>query len=162
METMGPRVSAASGIAASFRVKHKGDKFGGNGPLFAGALSDIFSRDIHATYIGAIGKEEVLPLFTDALKDKMDNLYTLAEPAISDCLEFSDGKIMLNDLSSCADITWERLLNKVGTENLDELLQKSDFIGAVNWGKLQNAGEIWKNLALRLKSLGVAEKKVHL
>lgn len=161
MEDMGPRVSAASGIAASFRVKDKGDKFGGNGPLFAGALSGIFRKEIDLTYIGAIGKEEVTPLFKEALEDKVSRLFTLAEPAHSNCLEFTDGKIMLNDLSSCAEVTWERLLEVVGLKTLDKLLKQSDYIGAVNWGKLENVGLVWKNLALRLKELGVEAKKVH-
>lgn len=161
MESFGPRVLAAAGIAASFRVKNKGDKFGGNGPLFAGALSDIFERRIELSYIGAIGKDKVSPLFERALKDKVDNIYTLAEPAHSDCMEFTDGKIMLNDLSSCAEVTWERLLEVMGSEKLDEYLKKTDYIGAVNWGKLENVGEIWKNIALRLSELKVPEKKVH-
>ena len=39
-------------------------------------------------------------------------------------------------------------------------LLKSRFIGAVNWGKLPHVGTIWKNLALRLKELGVPAKQV--
>jgi ketohexokinase len=161
METFGPRVAAAAGIAASYRVKNKGDKFGGNGPLFAGALSDIFERKIDLSYIGAIGKDEVTPLFQNALKDKVDNLYTLAEPAHSDCLEFTDGKIMLNDLSSCAEVTWDRLIEVIGSEKLDDHLRKADYIGAVNWGKLENVGEIWKNISIRLSELAVPPKKTH-
>jgi hypothetical protein len=161
MADFGPRVSAAAGIAASYRVKHKGDKFGGNGPLFAGALSDIFRRDIELSYIGGIGKDEVSPLFRKALEEKVDKLYTLADPAHSDCLEFSDGKIMLNDLSSCAEITWERLLEVMSQEKLDNHLKKADYIGAVNWGKLVNVGDIWKNISLRLTELNVPAKKVH-
>ena len=161
MESFGPRVLAASGIAASFRVKNKGDKFGGNGPLFAGALSYIFERKINLSYIGAIGKDEVTPLFKKALENKVDTIYTLAEPAHSDCLEFTDGKIMLNDLSSCAEVTWDRLIEVIGSEKLDDHLKKADYIGAVNWGKLENVGEIWKNMSLRLAALDVPKKKVH-
>ncbi|MBB6482264.1 PfkB family carbohydrate kinase [Spirochaeta isovalerica] len=161
MADFGPRVSAAAGIAASYRVKHKGDKFGGNGPLFAGALSDIFRREIELSYIGGIGKDEVSPIFRKALEDKVDNIYTLADPAHSDCLEFTDGKIMLNDLSSCAEITWERLREVMGMEKLDEKLSRADYIGAVNWGKLVNVGEIWENISLRLTELQVPAKKVH-
>ena len=162
MESFGPKVSAAAGIAASYRVNHKGDKFGGNGPLFAGAISDIFEREIDLSYIGAIGKDEVDPLFKDALDDKVDNIYTLAEPAHSDCLEFTDGKIMLNDLSSCDEVTWERLIEVIGEEKLEAHLKKADFIGAVNWGKLKNVGEIWKRFSLKLTALNIPKKKVHI
>lgn len=162
MAVFGPKVSAAAGIAASYKVRHNGDKFGGNGPLFAGAISDMFKRNIDLTYIGAMGKNDVIPLFKDALEDKVDNMYTLAEPAHSDCLEFTDGKIMLGDLSSCAEITWDKLIEVVGEKNLESKLLKADFISAVNWGKLDHVGEIWKNLSLKLAELQVPPKKVHL
>jgi hypothetical protein len=34
MAEFGPKVTAAAGVAASYPVRHLGDKFGGNGPLF--------------------------------------------------------------------------------------------------------------------------------
>jgi hypothetical protein len=160
MAEFGPRVEKAAGIAASYESEHKGDKFGGNGPLIASALSDIFSNQIDITYIGAMGEDEVLPIYKEALEGKIRHLHTLAEPAHSDCLEFEDGKVMLSDMRSCAKITWERLMEKVGEDSLAELLPGCRFIGAVNWGKLPHVGIIWKNLAQRLADLGVPEKEV--
>jgi len=124
MASFGPKVTAVAGIAASYRVRNKGDKFGGNGPLFVSAISDIFKRDIDLSYIGAVGKDEVTPLFQTALKNKVDNIYTLAEPAHSDCLEFTDGKIMLCDLNSCEEVTWERIIKVMGEEVLNNHLKK--------------------------------------
>lgn len=160
MAEFGPKVTAAAGIAASYGAEHKGDKFGGNGPLIASALSDIFSNGIDITYIGAMGADEVLPIYREALEDKIRTLYTLAEPAHSDCLEFEDGKIMLSDMRSCAEITWQRLVEKIGAAPLAELLQQCRFIGAVNWGKLPHVGVIWQNLARQLAELGVPQKQV--
>lgn len=160
MAEFGPKVAAAAGIAASYESEHKGDKFGGNGPLIASALSDIYSNEIDITYIGAMGADEVLPIYRDALEDKIRKLYTLAEPAHSDCLEFEDGKVMLCDMRSCAEITWERLLETIGADQLAEALQDCRFIGAVNWGKLPHVGEIWTNLARQLANMGVPKKEV--
>lgn len=160
MAEFGPKVEKAAGIAASYESEHKGDKFGGNGPLIASALSDIFSNQIDITYIGAMGAEEVLPIYKEALEDKIRTLHTLAEPAHSDCLEFEDGKIMLSDMRSCAEITWERLLEKLGEEQLDEALRDCRFIGAVNWGKLPHVGEIWTKLAQQLAARAVPKKEV--
>jgi len=162
MAEFGPKVAAAAGIAASYGVEHKGDKFGGNGPLIASALSDIFANGIDITYIGAMGTGEVLPIYREALAHKIRRLYTLADPAHSDCLEFEDGKIMLSDMRSCAEITWPRLLETIGAAPLAELLQDCRFIGAVNWGKLPHVGEIWHNLARQLADLGVPQKQVAL
>jgi hypothetical protein len=160
MAEFGPKVAAAAGVAASYPARHLGDKFGGNGPLFAAALNDIYAGKIEITYIGALGHPDVLPIFQAALGDKTRRLYTLGRAAQTTCLEFTDGKIMLNDMSACTEVTWDRLLACVGPAALDEALKSARFIGAVNWGKLPQAGEIWSNLAARLAQLGVPAKRV--
>ena len=160
MAEFGPKVAAAAGIAASYPSRHLGDKFGGNGPLFAAAMQDIHAGAIDVTYIGAMGRGEVLPIYQDALGGKMKRLFTLAAPAHTTCLEFTDGKVMLCDMAACGDVTWERLLECVGQSTLDAELKAASYISAVNWGKLPHAGAIWSNLAARLAALGVPAKKV--
>lgn len=162
MAEFGSKVAAAAGIAASYPARHQGDKFGGNGPLFTAAMHDIHAGQIDVTYIGAMGAIEVLPIYQDALGGKTKRLFTLAPPAHSTCLEFSDGKVMLCDLAPCGEITWDRLLERVGEAVLDEELREADFISAVNWGKLPHAGQIWSNLANRLAELGRSAKEVFL
>jgi hypothetical protein len=160
MEEFGPKVAAAAGIAASYSVQHQGDKFGGNGPLFATALHDLFDGKAEVNYIGALGKEEVEPIFADALESKTKKLFTLAPPAHSDCLEFSDGKIMLGDFDACDEITLNRMLEVMGQEEIDAQLQSCDFISAVNWGKLPYVGDIWSYLASRSAELSRSPKEI--
>ena len=160
MAEFGPKVAAASGIAASYPVWHLGDKFGGNGPLFAAALNDIHAGKIDVTYIGAMGRGEVLPIYQEVLGGKTKRLYTLAPPAHTTCLEFTDGKVMLCDMAACAEVTWERVLECVGQSALDAELKAAAFVSAVNWGKLPHAGPIWSNLAARLAELGRPAKEV--
>ncbi len=160
MAEFGPSVTRAAGISTSCTVRRQGLKFGGNGPLIAAALHDVFGGGISVSYIGALGRDEIQPIFREALGGKMEQLYSLADPATSDCLEFTDGKIMLSDLRSCAEITWERLIECLGAEKLDALLKDCRFVGAVNWGKLVNVGGIWENIAKRLGELGVPKKQV--
>jgi hypothetical protein len=160
MAEFGPKVAAAAGIAASYQVQHLGDKFGGNGPLFAAALNDIHAGAIDIIYLGAMGSGAVMPIFQDALGGKTKRLHTLCSAAQTTCLEFTDGKIMLNDMGPCSEVTWERLLECVGQSALDEDLRAASFISAVNWGKLPHAGPIWSNLSARLADLGVPAKKV--
>ena len=160
MAGFGPKVAAAAGISASYPARHLGDKFGGNGPLFAAAMHDIHAGAIDVTYIGAMGRGEVLPIYQDALGGKMKRLFTLAAPAHTTCLEFTDGKVMLCDMAACGEVTWERLLECVGQPALDAELLAARFISAVNWGKLPHAGTIWSQLAERLAALGVPAKHV--
>jgi hypothetical protein len=160
MAEFGPKVAAAAGIAASYPARQLGAKFGGNGPLFAAALNDIHGGAIDVTYIGAMGRGEVLPIYQEALGGKTKRLYTLAPPAHTTCLEFTDGKVMLCDMDACAEVTWERVLECVGQPALDAELKAASFIGAVNWGKLPHAGPIWSNLAARLAQLRRPAKEV--
>jgi len=160
MAEFGPKVTAAAGIAASYPARHEGDKFGGNGPLFAAAINDIHVGAIDVTYIGALGRGEVLPIFQAALGNKTKRLHTIAAAAITTCLEFTDGKVMLNDMAACGEVTWEGLLECIGQAVLDEELKAARFISAVNWGKLPHAGPIWSNLAARLAELGMPAKEV--
>lgn len=160
MAEFGPKVAAAAGIAASYSVDHQGDKFGGNGPLFAAAIHDIFDATANVTYIGGIGDGDVEPIFQEALGEKLSRLVPIAASAHSDCLEFTDGKIMLGDFDACGDVTLDNLLNVLGEKGLDDLLKEADFISAVNWGKLPHVGEIWSTFANRLKELGREAKSV--
>jgi hypothetical protein len=160
MAEFGPKVEAAAGIAASYAVDHQGDKFGGNGPLFAAALSDIFSGDTDLTYIGGIGDGEVEPIFAEALDGKASRLVPIAASAHSDCLEFTDGKIMLGDFTSCGDVTLDNLLAALGEDGLDDLVRKASYVSAVNWGKLPEVGEIWSHLAVRLNAVGHPPKSI--
>lgn len=160
MEDFATCVSKAAGVSASYRAKHLGAKFGGNGPLFVTALHGIENGKIDLSYIGALGKDGVLPIFKEAMDDKIQRLYSLAEPAHTNCLEFRDGKIMLNDSQSCDDIHWDRLIACIGAEQFDALLQKASFVAAVNWGKLNNVSSIWENIIVRLKALNSPAKDV--
>jgi hypothetical protein len=160
MAAFGPKVAAAAGIATSVPVRHEGDRFGGNGPLLASALHDIWSGHVSTTYIGALGSEGVLPIFGNALEAKTKRLVSLADPAHSDCLEFRDGKVMLSDMRACADVSLERLAERMDPADLDAELLGADFIAAVNWGKLPAVGGIWKHLASRIRELGRKPKEV--
>ena len=160
MAEFGPKVAAAAGVATSYPARCLGNKFGGNGPLLTAALSDIHKGAIDITYIGALGQEQILPIFEDALGAKTKRLHTLGDPATTTCLEFDDGKVMLSDMGPCSGITWDRLMVKVGQSTLDEILKTARFIGALNWGKIPNAAPIWSALAERLSELGVLPKSV--
>lgn len=160
MEAFGKKVTDAAGIAASYSVNHEGDKFGGNGPLFAAAYNDLYEGKVEVSYIGGVGEGSVEPLFLEGLEDKMHRIYTLCAPAHSDCLEFTDGKIMLGDFDACEEVTLEKMLEVMGSDTLDEHLKTCHFISAVNWGKLPNVGDIWSYLAKRSGELGRSEKEV--
>lgn len=149
MAEFGPKIAQAAGIAASYSVTHEGDRFGGNGPLFVSALHDLFGGHIDLRYAGGVGVAEMEPLFAEALESRLKAVYPMAPPAHTDCLEFTDGKVMLNDFGPCGEITLARLLEVMGETEYQTIVDESDFFVAVNWGKLPHVGEIWADIADR-------------
>ena len=110
--------------------------------------------------MGALGKDAVLPIFEVAFHGKVKHLYSFADPATSDCLEFTDGKVMLSDLHNCKTVTWEQMLAVIGLDVLQNIIDQVGFVVAVNWGKVVYAGELWKKLAELIKSTKSASKKI--
>lgn len=159
MAEFGPNVTKAAGIATSAEVKRMGQKYGGNGPLLAVALNNLFRGKIHLDYMGALGKDAVLPIFEAAFRGKVHHLYSFADPATSDCLEFTDGKVMLSDLHNCKTVTWEQMLAVIGLEPLKKIIEQVDFVAAVNWGKVVYAGELWQKLSDLIKTTKSAQGK---
>jgi hypothetical protein len=153
MADFGPKVAKAAGIATSAEVKRLGQKYGGNGPLLTVALSNLFRNNIHLDYIGALGKDSILPIFKNALEGKVHQLYSFADPSTSDCLEFTDGKVMLSDLHNCSTVTWEQMVEVMGMELIQTLVSQADFVVAVNWGKVIHAGKLWIKMAELIKTL---------
>ncbi len=149
MAEFGPKVAQAAGIAASYSVTHEGDRFGGNGPLFVSALHDLFGGHIDLRYAGGVGADEMEPLFAEALEPRLTAVYPMAPPAQTDCLEFTDGKVMLNDFGPCGEITLSRLIEVMGEAEYQRVVDDADFFVAVNWGKLPNVGDIWADIANR-------------
>src|SRR5262249_42551420 len=85
------RVGAAAGKSTNIELVVKEDRFGGNGPLMAGALGRL---GMPTTYIGAVGHEDnpgVLHPLYEELGNRCREVIPVAPPAHTDALEFDDG-----------------------------------------------------------------------
>lgn len=143
MSSFGPAVEKAAGIATSAVVEHQGEQMGGNGPLLTSALGTLSKGfgDLH--YMGALGLPDIHPLYQENFQSKVTSMLSFADPSRSDCLEFTDGKVMLSDFKPGDDITWDNMLKELGEEKVFALLKKADFLVSVNWGKVPHATDLW-------------------
>jgi sugar/nucleoside kinase (ribokinase family) len=98
IETIGQfamRAAAAAGKSTNMEMVEKERRFGGNGPLMAGALG---RAGLQVTYIGAVGRPEaprqLHPIYEE-FAARCQLVVPVAPPATTDALEFEDGKIML-------------------------------------------------------------------
>ncbi|MCC7388751.1 MAG: hypothetical protein IT431_08265 [Phycisphaerales bacterium] len=140
------RVAAAAGKSANIELVVEEDRFGGNGPLYAGALGRL---GMPTTYLGAVGKDdasrELLPIY-EPFAARCEEVVPLAAPAHTDALEFEDGKIMLGKTAPVQAVTWERLVERVGLEGLRARCARSRLIGIVNWTLCGGVQGIWEGL----------------
>jgi sugar/nucleoside kinase (ribokinase family) len=137
------RIDAAAGESSNFELVVRKRKLGGNGPIMANALA---AMGLRVTYIGTVGGNSagtaVEPVFAEFARRA--TLIPLAPPAHTTALEFSDGKLMLGDLAPLSDVTWERLVEKVGAAQLRRLFEESSLLGLVNWTMLPHLTAIWR------------------
>lgn len=141
------RCAAAAGRSTNIERVVDEDRFGGNGPLMAGALASL---GCDVTYLGAIGATDIarepLPLFAP-FASRCRDVVCLGAPGHTIALEFADGKLMLNETSSVQRVTWERLIERVGLDRFRAMLDGAAILGIVNWSLCAGVEGIWLALA---------------
>lgn len=137
MTEFAQRVGAAAGKSTNIETVLSEARFGGNGPLFAGALANL---GLSTTYAGAVGTtpephSPLDPTFRP-FAERCARVVTLGPPSTTSCYEFDDGKLMLNDRSNVQAVTWAGVKSAFGQESLIATLGACRLIGLVNWSLL--------------------------
>ncbi|MEO6788840.1 MAG: PfkB family carbohydrate kinase [Chthoniobacteraceae bacterium] len=135
------RIAAASGVSANFEFVPQRVKLGGNGPIMANALLEL---GLGVRYIGTLGKPALHPVFADF--GKRARVFSLAEPAQTDAIEFTDGKLMCSKLENLREANWGNLVRHIPEAKLVRLFAESDLIAMVNWTMLSELTGIFRNL----------------
>lgn len=140
------RVAAAAGKSANMELIVREKRWGGNGPLLAGALASL---GMDVTFVGAVGSEQnhvkINPAYT-SFAQACTRVLSIAVAGRTDAFEFDDGKIMFNHTASIQAVTWRRLTNTLSPDNLVRILRPVRLIGLTNWSLMGSAGEIWQGL----------------
>ncbi len=140
------RCAAAAGKSTNIEQVLLEERFGGNGPLMAGALGQL---GVPVTFIGAVARsdasDDVHPVFVDFAR-RCRAVVAIGEPSFTDALEFDDGKLMFNNTRAVQAVTWERVVARVGIEPLVQIVDASVLLGVVNWSLLGGVPGIWRGL----------------
>lgn len=123
----GARISAASGKSADIDLHLIRRGLGGNAPLMAAAMA---CQDQKVDLIGSLGVPTLHPCFQEL--PALVTSYSYADPNQTIALEFNDGKIMMGDVSSSSQISWQQLVESVGEEKIRDLVLRADLIGILN------------------------------
>lgn len=140
----GDKILKAAGESANIELFQRMEKLGGNGPIMANAVA---TAGVGVQYIGALG-EPVHPVF-NAFAERTKAV-TLCEPGITNALEFEDGKIMLGLTTSMEQITYDRMIQKMGEGALIDAFNRADLVSLVNWTMIPNMTSIFEDLLSRL------------
>ncbi len=96
------------------------------------------------TYIGNVGHPQLHPAFEEF--GRRATVFSVAEPATTDALEFNDGKLMLGKRKPLHEITWDKLVERIGRDKLIAVLAESQLIGLQNWTMLPAMDDIWQHV----------------
>lgn len=136
------RIGRAAGLSGNLELVTKYAKLGGNGPIMANAM---LGAGCAVSYAGCIGRPAVHPVFADMVA-RCRAVYSLAEPGVTDALEFRDGKLMVGKHQSLKEVTWERLIEVAGRDGLRASWESSQLVALTNWTMLPYQTDIWKKL----------------
>lgn len=135
----GARVTDKAGQSSNYELVVKQEKLGGNGPIMANAL---LQGGAAVTYVGALGRPAPHPVFTDFAARA--TVYSVAEPGLTDALEFNDGKLMLGKYQSISGLDRDAVEGAMGADAFARVVRESRLIGATNWTMLNNIESVWE------------------
>lgn len=136
IDALSRRIAAAAGRSANIELVEVERRFGGNGPLLAGALGALGAG---VTYIGCVGDDAMkdpparVHAAFESFAGRCSRVLPVATPAVTHALEFGDGKIMFNMPQAIQGVTWSTLMRDLGRETIVEAVCDADLIGVVNW-----------------------------
>jgi hypothetical protein len=134
------RIGKAAGLSTNIEWVVDQQKIGGNGPIMTNAL---LSHRVNVTYVGALGFPTLNPVFQPIAKSA--TVISIENPGISDAVEFFDGKIIMGRMNF-DNMTYQRLIDTYGEENLFNQLETCDLFASVNWSMLPTMTALWEDL----------------
>lgn len=132
------RLAAAAGKSTNIEFVPQLTKLGGNGPIMANALA---SMGLKVTYLGNLGYPTLHPVFGEFARQA--EVHSIAQPGLTDAIEFEDGKVMLGKHAYLKDVNWENITARFGREKFAAKFSSADLVGFVNWTMLTNMSDIW-------------------
>lgn len=124
----GELIVKRSGGGVGLEIVHKRRCSGGFTPN-TGRIGAFLG--LKPTIIGLYGKDSIDPAFEEFVDNC--NMISLGDPAVTLVFEFPDGKVLLSDLKSVANLTWQDFIAFFGQAKLEELFTGVDILGLGYW-----------------------------
>jgi len=133
-------IEKMSGLSCSIELDREIRKAGGNSALFANAISEC---GVKTTIVGMYGRNQIADVFSE-LAEKC-KIYSYNENQLAFSLEFADGKIMIAPKVIIEGDIWQKVVDAVGPDDLEQVFAEPDMLALVNWGELDFSTPLWKS-----------------
>ena len=141
IKQFGDYISAKSGSGFSLESEEQLLKLGGNMPIMANAMAQMGTV---VDCVGAFGVPSAHAAFTDM--HPSCTLHSFTNPGFTTAIEFTDGKIMLAQMTDLNNADWEVIKAAIGLQKLREIFSDAGLICLVNWSELDHSNNIWQRL----------------
>ncbi|OOQ61146.1 carbohydrate kinase family protein [Mucilaginibacter pedocola] len=141
IKQFGNYISAKSGSGFSLESEELLLKLGGNMPIMANAMAQA---GVTINCVGAFG----IPSPHTAFAGMHANcaLHSYTNPGFTTAMEFTDGKIMLAQMTDLNHADWDTIKTTVGLSKLREIFADTDLVCLVNWSEPDHSNDMWQGL----------------
>ncbi|MEX1012729.1 MAG: PfkB family carbohydrate kinase [Waddliaceae bacterium] len=143
MSAFGKTITEAAGKSCNMELVTKKIKLGGNAPILCNSL---LNGGHHIYFAGCIGKNGEIEALFQPISSRCQKVWSLGASALTDALEFNDGKVILGKHHSLRDVTYENCASLIGTEEWAKLLDTIDLFVSANWTMLPLMTDIWEKI----------------
>ena len=135
------RIRAATGKSGQVELITKKVKLGGNAPILANALGKL---GVTSYCAGSMGYPKLHTVFSSM--NERCRIISLQDPGESHAIEFSDGKLILSELSVFHGFNWNYINNSPEIHQIRRSLVECSLIAFVDWANLSLASNIWDGI----------------
>lgn len=145
MTQFADRIITAAGSSCNIERVLKKRIGGGFAPNIGRALVHLGAN---LYLMASIGYPEVLPLFHEYPQALIERVHflTVNDPGETAGLEFKDGKVMLTDFGNINELSWEKIMDRIGRDQFIELLEQADALGQGHWSLLPHMNDMWERM----------------
>lgn len=141
LKDFGKHITMAAGKSAQVELITQETKLGGNAPIMAHAMGSL---GFETTCIGNFGKDVIQSVF-QVINENV-NLLSIGDSAMTNALEFHDGKLILSEVGPFKQQDWEYVKAGAGIDILISSLNNADLIALVDWCNLPYSTNYWKGI----------------
>lgn len=141
IEEFADSIRVASNNSSDIEIIVQEVKMGGNAPIMANAMANL---GVSVKCIGTFGAKKIHDVFK--VRNSRLKVISIGEAAYSHAFEFSDGKLMFGKAETLNNISWEKIISKVGIQQFIDYFSDSQLIGMANWSSIIHMNDILNSI----------------